>query len=141
MNYIYIVRTIDLTEKTQSDLEREFEVMKINHPLWKTKTYEEFIDFMKGWKWDKYKQDYENNAYFETYEQAYEKVINNVCDINDGGIYDYVSIIKMPMNCCYTESYLEENDTTLFKFNYKEDTYFEINKDFDEKTKWLSGLE
>ena len=141
MDYIYIVRTIDLKVKTEQDLKNGYEVFKINYPNWRTKTYEDYIDFMKDWKRDKYEQGYEENAYCETYEQAYMKVINNICDMNDGGLYDYASIIKTPVDYCYPESYLEDEDTTLFKFDYKRNSYFEVRKDFDEKTKWLSGLE
>ena len=137
MNYIYIVRTIDLKQKTEQDLRNEFEICRINHPLWKTKTYKDYIKFLKGWKKDKYSISYEDNAYCESWEIAYEKITTNACDMNDGGVFNYASIIKTPINCCYPTSCIIDNNISLFKFNRDTDDYFKIDENFNEETKWM----
>jgi len=139
MDFIYIIRTIDVETKTEEILQKEFTIMRINHTLWQNKTYKEYLLFLKLWKDYKFVKSYEDNAYCDSYKVAYGKVINNSCDINDGGVYDYVSIIKTPTNCCYPETYTNEKDFTLFKFDYIKKEYFEVAEDYNEETKWLSG--
>jgi len=139
MEYIYIIRTIDISAKTEEMLQKEFKTTQINYPLWENNTYDNYVAYLKSWKEDKFSKSYEDNAYCETYKTACDKVINNSCDMNDGGIYDYVSIIKMPMNRCYAETCTNESSVTLFKFDKEKEEYFEVDEDYNEKTKWLCG--
>jgi len=139
MDYIYIVRTINIKPKTEEMLQKEFEIIKITSPNWQTKTYEEYMEFLHGWKWDKYEESYHDNAYCDSYKMANGKITNNACDINDSGAYNYASIIKIPLNCCYAETCINKNSHTLFKFDRSKDTYFEVSNDYNEITKWLSG--
>jgi len=142
MKYIYIVRTIDLKVKTEQDLRNGYEIFKINYPSWRTRTYEEYIDFMKNWDDDKYEISFEDNCYCGSYGTAFEKITNNECDINDGGVYDYASIVKIPLNRCYAESYVRKEDITLFKFNYEKDRYDEVGTENEnEIIKWLRKSE
>jgi hypothetical protein len=137
MEHIYMVRTISLNEKSEDDLQREFEIFKLKYPIWINKTYEEFLHFQQSWKEDKYSISYEDNAYCENYEIAHKKVINNACDINDGGSYNYIAIIKVPMNGCYAMTYTQRSDINLFKFDMDRLSYLEVNDYDTEEAKWL----
>lgn len=137
MDYIYIVRTINLTQKTESDLHKEYEIAKIKYP--KTyKNYKQYLeDFLISWNNDKYSMLYEDNSCFNDYELAESNVINNIYDINDGGVYNYVAIIKIPVNGLYSICEISEEDIILFKFNQDTDTYYKINYGYNEETRLI----
>ena len=137
MDYIYIVKTISLHEKTEDDLQKEFKTFKINHPIWLLKSYNDFLDFQTSWNDNKYSIDYDDNCYCDSYKLAYIKLLNNVCDINDGGSYNYGCVVKTPLDVTYASSYIENDDITLYKFNLETDCYDLIDKNYDSETKFI----
>lgn len=137
MDNIYIIRTIELLNKTEEDIKKEFEIYKIEHPKGKIKNYDEFFEFQKSWGQDKYVMNCEDNSYCTNFETAKNKVINNICDINDGGVYNYCAILKVPVNCIYATTYIKENDIILFKFDREINKYYQISKDFDKEANYI----
>lgn len=137
MDYIYIIRTIELINKTQEVINKEFEIYKIEHPKGKIKNYDEFLEFQKSWDQDKFILHCEDNSYFTDLEIAKDKVINNICDINDGGVYNYSVVLKVPTNCIYAITYIKEDDVSLFKFDKELNKYYEISKDFNKETNYI----
>jgi hypothetical protein len=117
--YIYIVKTVDLTRKTEESLQKEFEITQVRYPdTWKGRPIEDYIGFLKSWKWDKFEIHDENNAYCTTYEEALNRVKYNACGMDDG-TYNYVVIAQVLCDYGYAETDIE--DLQVFKFNCKED--------------------
>ena len=137
MTEIYIVKTISLQKKTDEDLQNEFKIFKINHPIWLLKSYNDFLKFQTSWNNDIYSIDYEDNCYCNTYAQASDKLLNNVCDINDGGAYNYACVIKILLDVTYASSYVEESDIMLFKFDMENDVYDLVSHNLDDETKFI----
>ena len=135
MKSIYIVRTINLQEKSQDELKQDFEIFKVKYSR-KDDSFEKFLSFQLSWGNDKYSINWEDNAYCESFEIARDKVINNACGMDDGGAYNYAAIIKVPFNACYPLSYSSDEDVKLFKFDRDQDTFIEITEATDE-SKWL----
>jgi len=135
---LYILKTIEIKNKTEEDILLEYQIVQLKHEIWKDKTLEDYKDFIKGWNIGKYKVSMEDNCYFDNIETAKKKAINNACDMNDGGIYNYIAIIKVSMNLCYAQVTNVE-ELKLFKFDKDEYCYYEVNTDSDEETIYLSN--
>ena len=124
MEYIYIVKTIDLRLKTKESLMKEFEIAKINSPkIWKNRNFDEYIKFLKSWNSDKFSIKDENFSYCTDYKTAYKQIATNSCDMNDGGVYNYAAILQVRTNCGYAET--EINNMQVFQF--KDGEYTSIN--------------
>ena len=123
LKYIYIIKTISLTRKTNKMLQLEFEISKIKHPkTWKSKTLNDYIEFLESWNWDKFSVSTENFAYCSEYSGAENKVLTNSCDMHDA-TYNYAAIVKVPCDLGYAETEIE--DLRLFKF--ENDGYVPLN--------------
>ena len=136
MNTIFIVKTINLRSLTEKNLKDDFEVLKIKNKLWRNRTFEEYVEFEADWDRDKYKATSEDNAYFNNLDEAKEFVINNTCDLNDGGVFNYIIIQEVPINSSYAYTRIESN--YLFKFNRSTNKYEQTDFNFDEETKYIS---
>lgn len=138
MNWIYVVTTIRLEEKTEKDIVKDFEINKIKYPRWKNKTIKEYQEFLKSWKMDKYLISQEDNSYFLDLKQAKYNVEENVADINDGGAYNYVVIKKIPLNVAYGTIIIE--DYYIYRYNKEIRKYMEVKLDENEEVKHLVSI-
>lgn len=136
--YLYVVSTVSLKERTKEDLKKDFEITKLEYPSWQNKTFEQYYEFEKGWNRDKYIMNEEDNSYFLDFQKARNSVINNFADINDGGIYNYAVIKKVPMNMAYVMIHVEE--MYLFKYNLDADIYIEVSLNEDDETKYITSI-
>jgi hypothetical protein len=126
MEFIYIIRTMSVNENSEDDLRKEYEIFKIKYDTWHSKTFDEFLKFQKSWKDDKYSIHTDDLVYCESYEIAYDKVINNCCDMNDGGLYNYVAILKVKTNYCYASVCAASEDVILFQYDIDSRKYIEL---------------
>lgn len=133
MDHIYIIRTINLKSKTESDLKKEYEIAKINYPNWRNNTYFDYVNFLKSWNNDKYEMTYEDNGYYDNSGIAMKKILSNTFDINDGGVYNYAMLIKTPLNHLYAMTEIKEDNIVLYKFDYNTDEYYLIEYEYDEE--------
>lgn len=136
---LYILRTIDLDDRTDEDRSLEFQKFQVQYPIWKDKTFEHYIEFIKSWDEYNYTMNYEDNSYFESIETAKEYALMNMGDMNDGGVYNYVAIIAVPYGLCYA-TFTGVEELYLFKFNYKNDCYESIELMEDDKSKYLCSV-
>lgn len=121
---IYILSAVDINKKTNDTLHQEFEIMKIQYPLWNKKTYEDFLE----WK----TECHESRFAIETYDTAYFLDINtarkyaeeNMADINESGAYPWLVIYTRPLNQMYADS--ESSEVWLFEYDRDTDRYNEI---------------
>lgn len=138
INYIYVVSTVSLKIRTEEDLNLDFEIHKIKYPYWRNKSYEDFYNFEKGWNYHKYKLEKEDNSYFLSLEDAKDAVSRNFANINDGGVYNYVLINKIPIGKAY--AMLQSEDVYIFKYDKELDVYTEVDLDSSEETKYITSL-
>ena len=133
-NNLFILKTIQIKEKSEEDLHREWLIRNIQYDTNKM-TCEDYIEFLDSWDDKKYSYDYENNCYFTDLEKAKFYATSNMGDINDGGVYNYVAIVEVPYNRTYATT--EIQSIYIFKFNYKKDTYEEVDLNSSEETKFI----
>ena len=135
-NDLYIVTTVSLKSRTEDDIKKEYEIYKIKYPVWKVKSYENFCDYLNSWNLYNYTISQEDNSYYFNLNEAKEMVINNIGDINDGGIYNYVLIKKVPARRVYANTNIEEY--YLFKFNKNTRVYKEISINDSDEAKYIA---
>lgn len=136
MDTIFIVKTIKLRKLTEEDLKTGFEMLKVRSKNWRNRTFKEYVEFEAGWDRGEYNSISEDNAYFKSLDEAKNFTINNTCDLNDGGVFNYAIIQEVPLNCSY--AYTRIKSDYLFKFNRDTDKYEEIDFDSDNETRYLS---
>lgn len=126
MQSIYIGKMISLKEKTKEDIEKEFEIIKIKNKSWQSKTLDDYINFIKNWCNYDYIMSTEDNCYGLDYNEIENLIINNYADVNDGGIYNYATIIEIPINKMY--AYTEVISIQIFKYNKESNKYEKQNE-------------
>lgn len=136
--YLYMVSTVSLKKRTEDDLKKEFEVYKVKYPSWKEKTFEQYYEFQKGWNWHKYSMTQEDNSYFLDLEKAKSCVKKNFADINDGGVYNYALIKKIPLNRAYAMIHVDE--LYIFEYEVATDTYKEVSLNENDETKYITSI-
>lgn len=75
----------------------------------------------------------EHNAYFKSLSDAVIFVENNICDINDGGSYNFAMIQEVNYNQAYTEFVTFEK--IFFYFDYNIDRFVEMTGEQVENAK------
>lgn len=98
--YLYIIKTICLTPKTEKKLKQQYEIDKNVCNFWKDKTFEEYKTYLEKWQWHIYDFEDEDVGYYDDFEKAKNAVISNELDIHDG-INNYVVIVKVSLNEIY----------------------------------------
>lgn len=136
---IYVVNAIYADELTKEDNEKEFEIYKIRYEIWKNKTFEEFLNFQRGYKKDKWNIGGFDSSYHTTKEEAIKFITENIGDINEAGCYNYASVSPIPMGCAYYNSRMNKNDIVLFKWNKGTHRYEIFNKT-TENSELYNGL-
>lgn len=136
--FIYYVEAIDIDEKTEDDLKKEYEIHKIKYN--KNISYDEFIRFKKGWRDDKYSISSFISSYHLTKEEALEYAKRNIGDINEAGAYPYVAVVTAPTGISYYNSCQnKDEDFIILKYNREKDEYEEICEN-DKKSDLYSAL-
>lgn len=122
MERIYIAFAIDAGKRTPEEKIRKYEVTKLryNNP---TLTYEEYAKFQMGFKDFDYFAIADPMGYYTTKKLAEEAVQNNTCDINEAGCYPYAAVLPLPTDCMYANSYAEDNDVLIYKYNFESGMY------------------
>lgn len=133
--YLYIVSTISLKKITEDDLKKDFEIFKVKYPFWKNKTFEQYYEFKKELNSHKYHMSQEDNSYFLDLKKAKSCVEKNFADINDGGVYNYVLIKKIPLSLAYAMIYVEE--LYIFEYEPETSTYIEIPLNKDDESSYI----
>ena len=126
MDKIYCVKAISLSEYSEEKLRERYKITKIEHPVWQEKTFEDYLNFLKGWKDDKYLTDSFISSYHTKRNDAIKCVTENIGDINEAGSYNYAAILPVPLNTVYPESNVSYDDVKFFKFNRESEKYEEI---------------
>ena len=67
-------------------------------------------------------------GYFETFKEAETRVLNNVFDLNDGGVYKFARIEKLNPGL-----YQEDLAPTYYQFNKETRTYYKIECPYKEE--------
>ncbi len=89
---IYIVTAISVRKRTEAELREMFARTKAKHSIWREKTFEQYVEFLKGWKEDKWAISTEDITYFLNKKDAEGFVQANCGDMNECGSYPYASI-------------------------------------------------
>lgn len=135
---IYILAAVDIQELTKEHLEKEFEVARILHPIWKDRTLSQFINWKAEMHQSKFIIDVYETAYFLNPLTAQEYAKKNMSDINEAGCYPYIAIFSRPTNHMYAEA--NHCEVMLFKYDKETDTYHEIeNIDSDIKYQYIAA--
>lgn len=117
---LYILKTIRVTEKTEDMLRKEWEIRNIKYPKTKV-SYENYLKFLESWNDRYFEFSSEDNCYFKDLDTAKHYAETNMADMNDGGIYNYVAILRTDLERTYAMTNYDE--AYLFKFNYSDDCY------------------
>lgn len=118
MENLFILKAISIEEKTEEDLKKEWEVNKLLHGKI---TFDKYKELMMSWWQDKYKYSESDVAYFTDLEMAIHSAKANMCDVNEGGTYEYVAIVEVSTNRIYTNCY--PLSVRVFKYNRDNDFY------------------
>lgn len=121
---IFILSAIDIHKRNEKRWQELFEICKIQHPLWRKKSLEEYKEFESGWG-QLYDIDDFNAAYFIDKDTAIEYAKANMADINEAGAYPYIAIVPRCINIMYPESHDEE--ITVLKYDHTSDKYNIVN--------------
>lgn len=130
---LFILKTIDIRRKTEKQLQKEHKIHNIKYK--KKISYEDYTDYVKSW--DEYNFSYyeEDNCYFTDYKIAEQYAKENICDMNDGGVYNYIAIIEVPINCTYTIT--EIQNIHIFKYKRDKDKFEEIDLNCNDESKYI----
>lgn len=135
MENLFILKTISITEKTKESCKKEWEIRNLRFENNKI-SYEKFLeslDFFNGKNFSYHDAD---NCYFTELSKAKEYAEENICDINDGGLYEYIAIVEIPFNCAYAET--EGKSIYIFKFNNSTGKYDEVPMQFNDETRLIA---
>lgn len=117
MENLFILKTISIEEKTEEDLKREWEINKLLHGHI---TFEEYKELMLSWWQDRYTYAESDVAYFTDLEMIHSAKVD-MCDITEGGLYEYVAIVEVALNRVYTNCY--PLSVRVFKYNRENSSY------------------
>ena len=131
---LYILKTISVREKTEDLLKKEWEIRNIKYPKTKV-SYEDYLKFLEDWNDRYFEFSSEDNCYFKDLDTAKYYAKTNIADINDGGIYDYIAILKTDLETAYAMTNYDE--AYLFKFNYKTNSYESIEFNDSKEGKFI----
>lgn len=126
MENLFILKTISIEEKTEEDLQREWEVNVLLHGQI---TFERYKELMRSWWQDRYTYAESDVAYFTDLEMAIHSAKVNMCDINEAGSYEYVAIAEVSTNRIYTNCY--PLSVRVFKYNRENNSYEPVETNDD----------
>ena len=86
-------------------------------------SYEEYRDFQKEMKMDKWKIGGFTSSYHKTEDEAKEYIIKNIGDIEESGCYNYACVSPKVLGHSYHSMYIEKSDVLIFKWNIEKETF------------------
>lgn len=134
---IYILSILSVKQKTEEMLKKELEIHNLKYN--KNLTMDKYINFINSFNpyASKYTDSYgEPNAYFFNLSDAIYAAEHNLGDINEAGVYNYITIVALPIGQMY--AHIEPSEFYVFKYNEKEDGYIQITNNDDEIYKFLA---
>lgn len=117
---IYILKTISLKKKTEETLRKEWIIRNIEFDKILI-PYDEYVYFLESWGEKDFDLQDEDNCYFLDLDTALHFARNNLSDINDGGIFNYIAILKVDLERTYAMCHY--NEAHLLKFNHDSNKY------------------
>lgn len=133
---IYVLSILSIKQKTEDMLKKELEIhnLKYNQNL----TMDKYIDFINNF--NPYASKYtdscgEQNAYFLNASDAIYAAEHNLGDVNEAGVYNYITIVALPIGQMY--AHMEPSEFYVFKYNEKDGGYNQITNTDDEIYKFL----
>lgn len=131
---LFILKTISIRPKTKEIRHKHWQIHQIEHN--KKISYDNYIKFLKDWNDYDFIYSEEDNCYFTDYSTAKEFAENNISDINDGGIFNYICIVEVPFDCTYALG--EIASCHIFKYNPKSDKYTEVPENYNDETEYIA---
>ena len=121
---IYCVKVYDIEEATDERHEKEYKALLAKKgPNYKM-SFDRFKEIQRSSGKGFYYFSSEYTSFHLSEEEAIEYVLENIADINDGGVYNYAAVIGIPVGCAYFETHIDQkNDIKLFKFNREKSKY------------------
>lgn len=133
METLFILKTISMKRKTDQIRQKEYQLynLKYNRHI----SYDKYISLQKSWNSYDFSYFSEDNAYFLDYELTKKHVKDNIWDLNDGGVYNYIAIIGIPVNHLY--AIVDIQSIHIFKYDENKNEYKEIPLNYNEETKCI----
>lgn len=97
--------------------------------------YDKYIEFLKSWDRFEYHYSEEDNGYFIDIKEIESQVNPNIGDLNDGGVYNYIVIVEIPLNTTYAMT--EAQFIEMFKYNNETDYYDYIDEYSNKETQYI----
>ena len=131
--YIYILSGIEVRKLTDAQIQKNFEVFKKKYANKREITFNYYKQFM--YICNKLPVDImisrDDIAYFISEKAAIESAKSNIGDFNDGGIYNYAIVERLPLNRAYPIT-CSDAKYWYFVFNGNSFSYSLIDPNTDE---------
>lgn len=131
---IYVMYLTDVKEKTKYDINTEYYLYHRNFP---ERNKKDFIQFKKSWGEYEFKAEFDPQGYFSSKETAFNKIRDNVLDINEGGSYPYVVLVGNPDNIIYPSSMNNEREIYVFEYVEEINEYHLVENNDDKKIQYI----
>lgn len=138
---IYIVYAVSVNRLTEGQLKNEYKKWKIDNP---TRNMEDFLWFYKDLKQEnpEFSINREPVIYFDNDDDAIDFAKSNGVDFNEGGVYNYALVERVPLGLAYPESRIDKK-YAIFEYDTKTSAYIEIKNTDIEKlivNKYIKNL-
>lgn len=119
--YIYVVYAVSVHKLSEIQIKNEYNKWKIDNP---TRNMEDFLWFYKVIKKEnpEFSIGREPVIYFTDGDEAIDFVKSNGADLNDGGVYDYALIERIPLNLAYPAARIDK-EYAIFEYDEETATY------------------
>lgn len=119
--YLYIVKTFDIRERTDEEIEKEFECLKVQYDAYKNKTIEEYRNSLESEGKLQYAVYMESSSYHKTEEDARYFIEHNIGGLDDG-CFNYAAAVKIPFGI-YMGEYTDVEDVIPYVYNRELGTF------------------
>lgn len=136
---IFILSAVDVQPLDVNTLFLDFITTQLRHPVWRKKSFYEFLQYQAAMYASKYRITSYDTAYFLQEDLGVEYAKANTADINECGAYPYLVLYSRPIDHMYCEIY--DCLVRIFKYDRDTDTYMEItNFDEDEVYNYIANF-
>lgn len=134
--FIYEIKAVSLTERTEDDIQKELESFNILHG--KNIDMEKFKKFLGDFHRLKYDTSSFPVSFHTDHEEARVYARENIGDFNEAGCYNYAVICRNITGRAYYNSYQDPGeDFEVLKFDREKGQYLPLPKDASEYWKVL----
>lgn len=131
---IYILHAVEARKLDDKEFKHRFEEFKRKYNKMDM-SEEYYISFLKSFRENPWISIAEEHlAYFLSKEEAIWACENNLGGMDDGGVFNYAVIEAIPLNRAYPTT-CDGTQYDLYKFNYAQSVYEQIDWKTDEITK------